>query len=243
MHHFVQIKNNFSGSKMLIKLVVELTTSVCFSLYILFFFNVSAKWSSWWHLNCIVINPSSPQSTINTHQDPESCSTHRLRSGAASERSRQHPSKIQKGIQHMTHHRKRWNVHYWSKPQSVKPLAATLGFPRKQRPQSNYLLCSDIIRKKMASSVLERCEVFSIPFLHTKFYCVLSFFMALVTFNPIVITPSERDLVVILTGLENYTQWLQFGHRCHGKKTKHASGCIRWLKNVESDMRNCSRLI
>lgn len=95
-----------------------------------------------------------------------------------------------------------------TKPQSVKPLAATLGFPRKQRPQSNYLLCSDIIRKKMVSSVLERCEVFSIPFLHTKFLPCFVFFMALITFNPIVITPSEGDLVVILTGLENYTQWL-----------------------------------
>lgn len=189
-----------------------------------------------------MINPSSPQSTIDTHQDPESCSTHRLHSGAASERSRQHPLKIQKGIQHMTHHRKRWNVHYWSKPQSVKPLAATLGFPRKQWPQSNYLLCSDIIRKKMVSSVLERCEVFSIPFLHTKFYRVLSFLWPLLHLIQLWLHPVRgiwwspwRALKITPSGFNLDTGVME--------KKNHASGCIRPLKNVKSDMRNCSRLI
>lgn len=81
----------------------------------------------------------------------------------------------------MTHHRKRWNVHYLSKPQWFKPLAATLGFPRKQR-QQNYLLCSDIIRKKSFFSARE-VWVFYIPFLHTKFYIVLSFWRPFFTFN------------------------------------------------------------
>lgn len=53
-------------------------------------------------------------------------------SGAQSSRWR--PSKLQKGIQHRTHRRTRWDVQYSSEPQIFKPLAATSGFPR--RPQN-----------------------------------------------------------------------------------------------------------
>lgn len=77
--------------------------------------------------------------TQEIHTKMQSCSTRRLRSDA--ERSRRCPSKIQKGIQHTTHRRTRWDVHYSAKTQLFKPLAATLGFPRKGRPQGDYLLC------------------------------------------------------------------------------------------------------
>lgn len=65
----------------------------------------------------------------------------------------------------------------------IQATGCNFRFPRRQWPQSNDLLHSDIIRKKMVSSVLERCEVFYIPFLDTKFYIVLSFLWPFFTFN------------------------------------------------------------